>query len=148
MKNIAAVYFSPTGGIKRACMALTSAMSQDVKEVDLCTPGWEWTLDPGDIMIMGIPVSSGRVPGFAAGKLKHCRGNGAATVTTVAYGNWVFEDVLLELDDCLRARGLRITTGAALLAERSMMGGIASGHPGEQDMENIRSFAVRILDKL
>ena len=44
MKNITAVYFSPTGGTKKACMALASAMSQDVKEVDLCTSDWELSL--------------------------------------------------------------------------------------------------------
>ena len=49
MKNITAVYFSPTGGTKKACMALASAMSQDVKEVDLCTSDWEWTFGPGDV---------------------------------------------------------------------------------------------------
>ena len=148
MKNITAVYFSPTGGTKKACMALASAMSQDVKEVDLCTSDWEWTFGPGDVVIVGMPVFGGRIPGFAAEKLKHCRGNGAVAVTAAVYGNRAFEDALLELDDCLRAQGFRIAAGTALLAEHSMVGDIASGRPDEQDMEDIRSFAARILDKL
>ena len=91
MKNITAVYFSPTGGTKKACMALASAMSQDVKEVDLCTSDWEWTFGPGDVVIVGMPVFGGRIPGFAAEKLKHCRGNGAVAVTAAVYGNRAFD---------------------------------------------------------
>lgn len=148
MKNVSAVYFSPTGGTKKACMALASALGPDVKEQDLCSDGGEWDFHPEDVVVVGMPVFGGRIPGFGAEKLKHCHGNGATAVTAAVYGNRAFEDALLELDDCLEKQGFRVAAAAALVAEHSMMREVAAGRPDEKDEEDIKAFAGRIAEKL
>ena len=36
MKNLSAVYFSPTGGTRKAVLNLAAGMGGDIEEVDLC----------------------------------------------------------------------------------------------------------------
>lgn len=148
MKNVSVVYFSPTGGTKKVCMSMASAMAGDIRETDLCTVHGECSFGPEDVVIVGMPVFGGRIPAFGAEKLLHCHGNGAAAVTAAVYGNRAFEDALLELNDCLEKQGFRIAAGTALLAEHSMVREVAAGRPDQGDMEDIRAFAARILEKL
>ena len=148
MKNISAVYFSPTGGTRKAVLNLASGMGGDIREVDLCTLKGECSFESGDLVIVGMPVFGGRIPGFAAKLLKQCRGNGAVAVTVAVYGNRAFEDALVELNDALKELGFKIGASAALLAEHSMAREVAAGRPDNKDEEDARGFAGRILEKL
>lgn len=148
MKNVSAVYFSPTGGTRKACAALARAMSPKAEEADLCSLEGEWNFGPEDVVVVGMPVFGGRIPGFGAEKLRHCHGNGAVAVTAAVYGNRAFEDALIELGDCLEEQGFRVAAAAALLAEHSMVREVAAGRPDEKDQEDIRAFAARIGEKL
>ena len=148
MKNISAVYFSPTGGTRKAVLNLASGMGGDIREVDLCTLKGECSFESGDLVIVGMPVFGGRIPGFAAKLLKQCRGNGAVAVTAAVYGNRAFEDALVELNDALKEQGFKIGASAALLAEHSMAREGAAGRPDNKDEEDVRGFAGRILEKL
>ena len=87
MKNLSAVYFSPTGGTRKAVLNLAAGMGGDIEEVDLCALKGERGFGPEDLVIVGMPVFGGRIPGFAAKLLKQCRGNGATAVTVAVYGN-------------------------------------------------------------
>lgn len=148
MKNISVVYFSPTGGTRKACLNLASGMGENVKEVDLCGLEEECSFGPEDIVIVGMPVFGGRIPAYGADKLKLLKGNGATAVPAAVYGNRAFEDALLELADCLKEQGFSIGAGAALLAEHSMVRDIAAGRPDGKDMEDMKSFSAKILEKL
>ena len=105
MKNLSAVYFSPTGGTRKAVLNLAAGMGGDIEEVDLCALKEERGFGPEDLVIVGMPVFGGRIPGFAAKLLKQCRGNGATAVTLAVYGNRAFEDALVELNDALKELG-------------------------------------------
>lgn len=148
MKNISVVYFSPTGGTRKACLNLASAMGGDVREVDLCALETECSFGPEDVVVVGMPVFGGRIPAYGARKLTYLRGNGAVAVTAAVYGNRAFEDALLELNNCLKAQGFKIGAGAALLAEHSMVRDIAAGRPDEKDKEEMGSFGAKISEKL
>ena len=104
MKNLSAVYFSPTGGTRKAVLNLAAGMGGDIEEVDLCALKGERGFGPEDLVIVGMPVFGGRIHGFAAKLLKQCRGNGATAVTVAVYGNRAFEDALVELNDALKLR--------------------------------------------
>ena len=108
MEHITVVYFSPTGGTRKACLNLAMEMGKKVKDVDLCSLEGEYSFGPEDTVIVGVPVFGGRIPGYAAEKLTYLKGGGAVALTAAVYGNRAFEDALLELDDCLKAQGFRI----------------------------------------
>lgn len=150
MKNLTVLYFSPTGGTRKAVLELADAMAGgcEYTEADLCGPKQEYIFGPEDLVIVGMPVYGGRIPGLAAKLLKSCRGNGAVAVTAAVYGNRAFEDALLELNDCLKEQGFEIGASTALLAEHSMVNDIAAGRPDEKDRQVIREFAGKILEKL
>ena len=148
MKNLSAVYFSPTGGTRKAVLNLAAGMGGDIEEVDLCALKGERGFGPEDLVIVGMPVFGGRIPGFAAKLLKQCRGNGATAVTVAVYGNRAFEDALVELNDALKELGFKIGASAALLAEHSMAREVAAGRPDKKDEEDARGFAGKILEKL
>ena len=126
MEHITVVYFSPTGGTRKACLNLAMEMGKKVKDVDLCSLEGEYSFGPEDTVIVGVPVFGGRIPGYAAEKLTYLKGGGAVALTAAVYGNRAFEDALLELDDCLKTQGFRIGAGTALLAEHSMVRDVAA----------------------
>ena len=148
MKNISVVYFSPTGGTRKACLNLAQGLGEDVREVDLCGLEGECSFGPEDLVVVGAPVFGGRIPAFAAEKIKCLHGSGAVAVTAAVYGNRAFEDALLELGDCLKEQGFKIGAGAALLAEHSMVRDIGAGRPDEKDAQEMKSFGIRIREKL
>ena len=148
MEHITVVYFSPTGGTRKACLNLAMEMGKKVKDVDLCSLEGEYSFGPEDTVIVGVPVFGGRIPGYAAEKLTYLKGGGAVALTAAVYGNRAFEDALLELDDCLKAQGFRIGAGTALLAEHSMVRDVAAGRPDARDMQEIEAFAAAVQEKL
>ena len=101
MEHITVVYFSPTGGTRKACLNLAMEMGKKVKDVDLCSLEGEYSFGPEDTVIVGVPVFGGRIPGYAAEKLTYLKGGGAVALTAAVYGNRAFEDALLELDSGL-----------------------------------------------
>ena len=149
LKKIWAVYFSPTGGTRKAALLLAKSMGEQVMELDLLKEeDRRCMFSPEDMVVVGAPVFGGRIPGLMADYLKEIKGQGAMAVTAAVYGNRAFENALLELNDCLKAQGFQILASAALLAEHSMAREVAAGRPDKADEDVIRGFGERILRKL
>lgn len=151
MKQITAVYFSPTGGTKKAVLNLAYGLAEEireVREVDLCNVKEDVAFGPEDIVVVGMPVFGGRIPGFGAERLVHIKGGGATAVTAAVYGNRAFEDALVEMNDILKEQGFRIGASTALLAEHSMVRSVAAGRPDESDRQEMKGFASKITAKL
>ena len=51
MEHITVVYFSPTGGTRKACLSLAMEMGKKVKDVDLCSLEGEYSFGPEDTVI-------------------------------------------------------------------------------------------------
>ena len=65
--KIYTAYFSPTGGTKKAALALTSALADTdgFTEIDLSLPALaQYTFAADDIIVVAVPVFGGRVPAF------------------------------------------------------------------------------------
>ena len=65
-----AIYFSPTGGTKKAALYLAEGLGKEVKEVDLSAPdfnGAEFKKD--DLVIVAAPAFGGRIPALMAERL-------------------------------------------------------------------------------
>lgn len=148
MKNIRAIYFSPTGGTRKAALSLAGELACTVNESALEELDRELVFGPEDVILAAVPVFGGRIPAYTVEKLKLLKGDGTVAVTTVVYGNRAVEDALLELNDILREQGFRIAASAALLAEHSMVRQVAAGRPDEKDKGQMREFGERILEKL
>lgn len=144
-----AIYFSPTGGTKKAAFYLAESLGKEVKEVDLSAPdfnGAEFKKD--DLVIVAAPAFGGRIPALMAERLKCTAGKGAAAVTAAVYGNRAYEDALVELNDALEEQGFEPFASAAVLAEHSMVREVAAGRPDAKDHEELSGFGAQILKKL
>lgn len=101
-----------------------------VQEDSLDRPAWrEAGVQVGDdeLLLVGMPVYAGRVPGLFHGGLP-VRGTGDA-VCVVSYGNRAYEDALSELVGLTRRAGFRVVAAGAFVTEHSLNGGSPPGVP-------------------
>lgn len=148
--KIYTAYFSPTGGTKKAALALTSALADTdgFTEIDLSLPALaQYTFAADDIIVVAVPVFGGRVPAFALQQLTALHGQNTSAIAVAAYGNRAYEDALLELSDSLTSQAFRVIAAAAVLSEHSMLRSVAAGRPDADDLAQLTDFAKKISAK-
>lgn len=149
LEHIYCVYFSPTGGTRKAALNLAQALAHTVEEIDLSAPDRaDHSFARGQMVLFAAPVFGGRIPALVAQRICGWVGHGAWAVTAAVYGNRAFDDALLELNDCVQAQGFLPVASAALLAEHSMVKTVAAGRPDEGDSQQMQTFGAQILEKL
>lgn len=152
--NMLRLIFSPTGGTKRAADALSTTWSTRgirVRDIDLTDPSErldELSLDKDDSVLIALPAYGGRVPGLAAQRLSHLKGNGAACVLLCTYGNRAFEDTLVEMADLAEKQGLKVIAAVTSVTEHSIVRLVAAGRPDAQDVSELASYGQRLCEKL
>lgn len=148
--KIYTAYFSPTGGTKKAALALTSALADTDRftEIDLSLPVLaQYTFAADDIIVIAVPVFGGRVPAFALQQLTTLHGQNTSAIAIAAYGNRAYEDALLELSDSLTSQSFHVIAAAAILSEHSMLRSVAAGRPDADDLAQLTDFAKKISAK-
>lgn len=149
--NIVQVVFSPTGGTQKVADIITGEWKEPVKRIDLSDAGADFSavsLEADDLALIAVPSFGGRVPEVAVQRLEQIRGNRARCAVVCVYGNRAYEDTLLELSDAAEKSGFRVIAGVSAVAEHSIVHEYAAGRPDEQDREELRSMAQKILEKV
>lgn len=145
------IYFSPTGGTKKAAEMIGTAWDCEKEEIDLTDSGRnlkDCRFSREDICIVAVPSFGGRVPGPASEALRRMKGEGAAAVLAAVYGNRDFDDTLRELKDTLDSAGFFCAAAVAAVAEHSIFREFGAGRPDAGDEKELKSFAARIRDSL
>lgn len=142
------IYFSPTGGTKKAADILANGMFGDYQEIDLCKEVELVTLSEDDVCLVSVPSYGGRVPFAATERIKNINGGGAKAVLNCVYGNRAWEDTLTELQDTLKSLGFVCVAAVAAVAEHSIFRQFATGRPDENDSDELNDFAKQIRGKL
>lgn len=149
--NIYEIYFSPTGGTKKAADRLSHAWDAPIVPVDLTssqTDSSAYTLTKEDVAILAVPSYGGRVPAPATERLSKVQGNGARAVLVCVYGNRAYEDTLVELEDTAKQAGFQVVAAVAAIAEHSIARQFATGRPDAQDEQTLSDFVKQIQQKL
>lgn len=138
------IYFSPALSTRKVVQAVAAGISDSVTHHDI-TQGIKTPigLTANDIVVIGIPSYSGRVPVLASEHLSQIQGNGSAAILVCVYGNREFEDTLLELKNICTDNKFNIVSAAAFLARHSIFPNIAQGRPDEQDLTMARDFGCK-----
>lgn len=147
----AQVIFSPTGGTRRAAEIVTSEWSSSVGTVDLSDPACDLSkcsFTAGDVVLIALPSYGGRVPAVAAERLSQIKGGSAYCVLLCVYGNRAYEDTLVEMMDIAEKCGFTTAAAISAVAEHSIMHQYAAGRPDGKDMQELKSYAKRILEKI
>lgn len=142
-----ALYFSPTGGVKRV-MELLSAGFDETQTLDVTVGMPPLELTAEDVVLVGVPSFGGRVPNAALQHLHALHGNGAKAVAVAVYGNRHYDDTLLELQHTLESRGCAVIAGIAAIAEHSVVRQFAANRPDGEDAAQLTEFAFAIREKL
>jgi ferredoxin len=149
------IYFSPTKTTQKILEGIAQGTDVGtIKHLDL-TPPEPKTLDlngmQDELVLLGVPVYSGRVPLAAVAKLQRLRADGIPAVIIVVYGNREFEDALLELKDLARESGFVPIAGGAFIGEHSFANDttpIANGRPDAADLIKARDFGLVMRGKM
>ena len=142
------IYFSPTGGTKKAADILVRNFECEFREVDICRDIEKMTLQAEDICLVSVPSFAGRVPAAAIERLRKISGNGAKAILNCVYGNREWDDTLTELQDTLEGCGFTCVAAVAAVAEHSVLRQFAAGRPDEADAGELADFARKISAKL
>lgn len=143
------IYFSPTGGTKKAADIVCRALAdrRDVVEIDLSVPAKDYShfqFQEGDLCIAAVPSYGGRVPAIAIERLAAMSGGGAKAVLMAVYGNREFEDTLVELEDTLTAAGFVCEAAISAVAQHSIVHQYGAGRPDREDQARLEEFAAEI----
>lgn len=141
------IYFSPTGGTKKALDLLSGAWDCETAAVDLSDASRDFSaisMAAEDICLIAVPSFGGRVPGIAGDRLRQISGNGARAVLIAVYGNRAFDDTLLELKETAKTAGFVPAAAVAAIAEHSIMHQYAAGRPDAQDVQELSEFSQKL----
>lgn len=145
------IYFSPTGGTKKAADMVASGFGTEIKTVDIFDKDTDLSklkLTDKDILLVAAPCYGGVAPAPAIDKLKLLKGNGAKAVAIAVYGNRATDDELLQLQNTLNDGGCTVVAGIEALAEHSLARTVATGRPNKDDEKVLKSFAVKIKEAI
>ncbi|MDD9302427.1 MAG: 4Fe-4S binding protein [Desulfobacter sp.] len=155
MKEITLIYFSPTQTTRTVLEEIAKGMGKKVaKVVDITLPATRFQLAPkfeNEIVLMGAPVYSGRIPKDAADYFKTLQADHTPVVPVVVYGNREFDDALLELTDIAQDCGFDPMAASAFVGEHSFSSTefpTALNRPDAQDLEQAFAFGKKIAEHL
>jgi len=146
------LFFSPTQTGATVCQAIQSGLTLTSGEsIDLPRVIEPKTFGADDVVIISMPVYSGRLPTLAVEQFKKIQGGGALAVVVVMYGNRAFDDALLELSDLCAKQGFSVIASAAFIGVHSFSMPkfpIAVGRPDASDLQKAAEFGALVQKKM
>ena len=153
--KLSLIYFSATDATKKVLYGIASGMAIDFTEYDVTLPitrkklmTEHLTFDEDDILVIGVPVYSGRVPELLLPLLSDLKGKNTKTVFVVTYGGRAYDDALLELKNILESNGFLGIAGGAFIGEHSLASLVAAGRPDQDDLDKANEFGKEIMKKI
>lgn len=145
------IYFSPTGNTKKYVTLLANTFDDVSNKIDLTKPEVrkeKFSFSDRDLVIIGAPVYSGRIPEANGDIFVNLKGNNTPAVLIVTYGNREYEDALLELKTKVEENGFIVFAAAAVIGKHSIMPAVAAERPDANDFKAVSLFGVRVFEKL
>jgi len=155
IQSLKLVYFSPTGTTKKVVQGIARGIHPGtVEELDITRPSARkqpLQTSEKELLIIGVPVYMGRVPALLTEWLHAIKAQNTPAAGVVVYGNRVYDDALLELNDILKQCGCKPIAGAAYIGEHSFSNSetpTAEGRPDVRDLKHAELFGQKIQKKL
>lgn len=155
IESVKLAFFSPTGTSRTIIQEVANGIGLNNTELlDLTRPDARdkaLHASERDLLVVAVPVYSGRVPEILLAWLNAVEANNTPTVCIAVYGNRAFEDALLELSDVLVQRGCLPVAAAAFIGEHSFSSDktpIAVARPDAADLDQADLFGRRVGELL
>ena len=149
MKNptVHTVFFSPTGTSRSITRSIQDGFDgSNGTELDLtqnAPPPEKSQFSPDELIIVGMPVYSGRLPSIAKERFQALKGNNTPTVAVVLYGNRKYDDALLELCDLCKEQGFNVISAGAFIGQHSFSSAefpLAKNRPNTFDLQTAKQL--------
>lgn len=141
------MFFSPTGGTKKAADIVSGVWDCKIIDVDLCDADCDFSQykpEMDDVCIAAVPAYGGRVPEPALSRIREIDGGNAKTILMAVYGNRHYDDTFLELKNTLIMAGFQCVAAIAAVAEHSIVRQYAAGRPDKRDQVQLIEFSEKI----
>lgn len=151
IEKVSLVYFSPTGNTKKTVRNIARGICIDTIEYDLTSfdeRDKRHEFDENELVIIGAPVYSGRVPKLVEESFSGLSGNKTPVIVVVTYGNREYDDALLELKNLSKSKGFLPIAAGAFIGEHTFSSKIATSRPDQNDIEKMISFGEQIKHKI
>lgn len=150
------VFFSPTGTTKRIVNEIANGIGiQEKESIDFTElinhEQNQISFKNDEIVIIGVPVYSGRIPILAEKYIQDLKAEDTLSVVVVVYGNREYGDALIELKKDCEKIGFRTLVGGVFIGEHTMSSEqkpIAHGRPDEEDLKIAYNFGKKIKEKV
>lgn len=153
--KVSAMYFSPTKTTETVVLEIAESLS---KELDSPLSEYNITKEDArknsysfgedDVLVLGLPVYSGRIPEIVEDYIKNIKGDNSKAVIVSVYGNANIGDALLEMKNILTDNGFKVIAGASFIGEHSFTDKLAKDRPDINDLKIAKSFAKEIASKI
>ncbi|WP_029904791.1 4Fe-4S binding protein [Prevotella sp. 10(H)] len=144
MEKVHLVYYSPAFSTRKILRIIGKGIASPAKEYDITQGVGEPLLfGKEDLVILGVPVYSGRVPAPFVDIFQKIKGENTPAVLVCVYGNRDYDDALLELADLSKENGFIPFAGAAFIARHSIFPKIAENRPDDQDKLQLMEFGEK-----
>lgn len=150
-RKVSMIYFSATNGTEKIVKKIAEGISDNFNEYNITLPvnrEEELTFGANDLLIVGVPVYAGRVPGFLADYFFKIKGNRTPAIFVTVYGNRDYEDALLELKCIFEGNGFIGIAAGAFIGEHSNTSIVGTNRPDIKDLQIAKKFGAEIKNKL
>lgn len=155
VNSVQCLYFSPTGSTRRIVGAIADGTGMSVAApISITTPrdrdSFSGQLD-GDLLIVGVPVYTGRFPSLILSPLSKVDGTGRWALPVAVCGNVRMGTCLADLCAILKRQGFAIPAAGNFVAQHSFACEafpIAAGRPDKDDLRKAAEFGQRVAGKI
>lgn len=153
--SVQCIYFSPTKTTKAIVEQIAAGTGLKlIDPIDITIPRAreEWTGEvSGDLLIVGVPVYTGKHPKAAAEALKKLSAEGSYAIPVAVCGNVRMGSCLAELAAILKQSGTTIPAAGNFVAQHSFVVGrftMGKDRPDKEDMELAGEFGSKAADRI
>jgi len=145
------IYFSPTDTTKNVLDVIVKELNIPIeKEYNLTNYEFkDFSYQfKNEIIVLGFPVYSGRVPKTALNRFKNITGNNSKMIICTTFGNRDYDNALMEIFELFLKNGFDIIGMCACVTTHSIVNSIGKNRPNKDDYDIIKSFCKNILNKI
>lgn len=155
VNSVQCVYFSPTGSTRKIVEKVAKGMRILVKTpISITTPRERQSFNgqfDGDLLIVGVPVYTGKYPSLILTPLNKLDGTGRWALPIAVCGTVRMGTCLAELCGILKRQGFTIPAAGNFLAQHSFACEdypIGKGRPDKDDLSKAAEFGLRVVGKI
>jgi ferredoxin len=155
INSVQCLFFSPTGSTRRIVETVAKGTGIPVTApISVTTPhdrnSFSGQID-GDLLIVGVPVYTGRFPSFVLSPLSKIDGAGRWALPVAVCGNVRMGTCLADLSAILKRQDFNIPAAGNFIAQHSFACDdfpIGKGRPDQDDLRKAAEFGRRVAEKI